>query len=196
VAQLTLQNGAVAIVDEDVREWLGLYDWHYHGKPIRVRRRLGPQKARLDIHLHRQIAGVPDFCFVGLRTTDGLDCRRENILILDTAEHEINWSSNTAADYASGSVDCWKGVSWNKDRGLWNATVCGLFIGEFAMESDAARAYNAKAIELWGEKAELNVIPFLSRELANSMPQKQERKYRAGGATGKFKLRAMKGTAA
>ena len=34
-----------------------------------------------------------------------------------------------------------------------------IYIGKFKNEIDAAKAYNAKAIELYGDKARLNIIP-------------------------------------
>lgn len=50
-----------------------------------------------------------------------------------------------------------KGVFWSKQRGKWTARVMQnykqLHLGFFDDIRDAARAYKAKAIELWGEAA-------------------------------------------
>lgn len=129
-------------------------------------------------YLHRQIAGVPAFCYVGFRNGSSLDCRRDNIRIFDTGGVEVEWTSNTAAAYEVGEETCWTGVSWDGKFGLWRATLAGLHVGWYVAEADAARAYNAKAGEVWGADAAVNNIPFLSKSMASSMPVLSEVKDR------------------
>lgn len=50
------------------------------------------------------------------------------------------------------------GVSWSKKRKKWLAAISGIRLGGFLDEKDAARAYNKKAIELFGDKARLNIV--------------------------------------
>lgn len=54
------------------------------------------------------------------------------------------------------------GVYYDKSRGLWATKInCNgktKFIGRFKVELDAAKAYNIKAIEIYGDKAKLNII--------------------------------------
>jgi len=149
-------------------------------------------------YLHRQIAGVPAFCYVGFRNGSSLDCRRDNIRIFDTGGDEIEWASNTAAAYERGEEGCWVGVTWDGRYGLWRAMLAGLHIGWYVAEADAARAYNAKALEVWGKGVKVNEIPFLSRSLACSMPRLDEvhsrRQTRRGiyeRADGKFVIDTM-----
>lgn len=56
----------------------------------------------------------------------------------------------------------YRGVSWKKQRSTWVASigVAGRqkHLGVFATEQDAARAYNAAAIEHYGDKAILNEV--------------------------------------
>jgi len=53
-----------------------------------------------------------------------------------------------------------KGVSWNESRKKWRAGICiegkSIHLGRFTSAQEAARAYDAKAIELFGEFACLN----------------------------------------
>ena len=46
---------------------------------------------------------------------------------------------------------------------MWSATICKNYVvyrlGYFKNEIDAAKAYNAKAIELYGDFANVNVFP-------------------------------------
>ena len=62
--------------------------------------------------------------------------------------------ANTSSKY--------KGVSWHKRIKRWSAKINyrkqAIHLGYFKDEIDAAKAYNAKAIELFGEYACLNKI--------------------------------------
>ena len=62
----------------------------------------------------------------------------------------------------TGTSSQYKGVAYHKTKSKWCAYIMFdrklLHIGLFANEEDAARAYNAKAIELFGEFANLNPV--------------------------------------
>ncbi|WP_413788885.1 AP2 domain-containing protein [Bacillus bruguierae] len=56
----------------------------------------------------------------------------------------------------------YRGVTWDGRRNSWRATIVRNYkqkhIGNFESVIDAAEAYNKAAIELFGEKAKLNLI--------------------------------------
>jgi len=56
----------------------------------------------------------------------------------------------------------YKGVSFYKSYSKWRATIMinskQVHLGYFVSEIEAAKAYNAKAIELYGEFANINNI--------------------------------------
>lgn len=56
----------------------------------------------------------------------------------------------------------YKGVHWRKDINKWVARISHrnkrIHLGCFDDEREAAKAYNEKALELWGEFARLNEI--------------------------------------
>lgn len=52
----------------------------------------------------------------------------------------------------------YKGVSYDKARGKWMASVRGLYLGRFATKEAAARAYNEGALKYYGEHAYLNEV--------------------------------------
>lgn len=56
----------------------------------------------------------------------------------------------------------YRGVSWDKINNKWLCIICingkSIHLGRFISENDAAKAYNKKALELFGEKAKLNDI--------------------------------------
>jgi hypothetical protein len=53
-------------------------------------------------------------------------------------------------------------VSWDKPTGLWKAYITckrkWYFLGRYPTAAEAAKAYNQKAIELFGEDAKLNDV--------------------------------------
>jgi hypothetical protein len=65
-------------------------------------------------------------------------------------------NSEPRADNTSG----YKGVTWHKNVGKWHASVFKdgkrHYVGVFECKHEAARAYNLKAVELFGEFAFLN----------------------------------------
>lgn len=62
----------------------------------------------------------------------------------------------------SNNKSGYRGVSWNKSRNKWISQISKnkqrFMFGYFDCKHEAARAYNAKALELYGEKALLNEI--------------------------------------
>ena len=79
----------------------------------------------------------------------------------------LRWStySENSMNKRKGSKNTssvYKGVSWHKKAKKWNAYIQKdnhkYNIGCFTDEKDAARAYNTKAVELFGEYAHINYI--------------------------------------
>ena len=70
--------------------------------------------------------------------------------------------NNMNSTIRAGTSSQYKGVAYHKTKSKWYAYIRFdrklLHLGHFANEEDAARAYNAKAIELFGEFANLNPV--------------------------------------
>jgi len=85
---------------------------------------------------------------------DRLDNRKANLRFASSAENARNSSGPRS------STSRYKGVSWYTDYGKWRAAIGhnGRFrhIGYFSSEEDAARAYDEKARELFGDFAATN----------------------------------------
>jgi hypothetical protein len=109
------------------------------------------------------ISGVPNFFWVGFRNGNGLDNRRANLIVEDMHGRDIGCQGG------GGYI----GVIWDSGLGLWRAEIGGLVIGHWVSEADAARAYNAKALELYpaDEHIRLNRIEYLSESVGYSMPE-------------------------
>ena len=151
---LELSQGILAIVDDDVHDWLRHWNWSVTrvSKRLRYARRLmvHPTLSRqVFIYLHKVIAGVNDDFTVKFRDGNPLNIQRENLSITDARKDEIVWDG-------SRCESLFEGVVWDKYHGLWKAHVKGLTVGHFICEFDAALAYNDKAKDLFGDRASLN----------------------------------------
>ena len=104
--------------------------------------------------MHRVILGLPDSFEGDHIDGDGLNNTRVNLRVATTSQNHCN--SGKRSHNTSG----YKGVSWEKSRGLWaaEARMDGRRIrcGRFATAEEAARAYDRAARELQGDFARLN----------------------------------------
>jgi hypothetical protein len=154
--EIILTNGGVALVDLDDYEWLSQLTWRKSSSGAAVRnssRHLGPQK---PIWMHRVIMACPEGMVVDHINNNRLDNRKENLRICTQAENARN--RTTPHINKCG----YKGVYWHKGKRRWYAhiTMNGKqkHIGAFHNIHDAARRYNEKAVELFGEYAKVNII--------------------------------------
>ncbi len=97
---------------------------------------------------------------------DFLDCRRENLVVLDIAQQARgNKKIKMRAGYETTSK--YKGVCWDDRRGKWLAQINKdgkhHHLGRFNDEIDAADAYDNAARELFGEHAYLNFDGIVDR---------------------------------
>lgn len=103
--------------------------------------------------MHRVIMNPGPNLVVDHINHDKLDNRRENLRICTQAENMMNQNSNVGSSR-------FKGVSWNKRTNKFEASVMRNLIrfhlGYFDSEKEAARAYDDKARELFGEFARPN----------------------------------------
>ena len=80
----------------------------------------------------------------------------DNLRISDNGKNSHNKTKR------KGASSKYYGVSWFSRRNMWSAQIARdgnvYRLGEFKDELDAAKAYNKKAIELYGEYANLNVF--------------------------------------
>jgi hypothetical protein len=110
-------------------------------------------KNNIIIRMHQQILGITGIDHIN---GNGLDNRRCNLRSATNSQNQANRrkQKNTSSIY--------KGVTWNKHAKKWLSQVKfnyeGIYLGLFISEIDAAIAYNAKAKELFGEYARINII--------------------------------------
>jgi len=167
--KIALTQGKFAIVDAEDYEELAKYKWFavsyericYALRAIKAKESRGkPPMGKLrgkerTVRMHRAILDVPKGKIVDHINHNGLDNRRSNLRV--ATRRQNSWNKRKRSTSCSSQ---YKGVTWFKKGGKWQAKiVCKgrwIFLGYFDDENAAARAYDAKAAELFGEYAALN----------------------------------------
>lgn len=110
------------------------------------------------VYLHRYLMGEPPGMVVDHHPDpNGLNCRRSNLRVCTRSQNMGN------AKKHDDSKSRYKGVYFEESSGKHIAQICvqgqRIKIGRFDSAEDAARAYDIKATELFGEFAKLNFPP-------------------------------------
>ena len=147
--QINLTNSKnYTMVDDDMYEYLNQYKWcenenHY---VYRIERINGKTKCIL---MHREIMGCPDSFVVDHLYHNTLDNQKTNLEVCTARKnlqnkqkyHGVSFDNNTQKYYYYIDVDY--------KREYW---------GRYDTIEECARAYDLKALEMFGDKAQLNTI--------------------------------------
>jgi len=160
--KIPLTRGKYAIVDPERYEELAKYKWFasWHRGGIyavrMVRAKKGSKVRQKVVRMHRVIIGAGEGEIVDHINHYGLDNRIANLRVATPQQNMWNMRKrgcNCSSKY--------KGVHWLKRRKKWRARITfngrSILIGDFDTEKEAARAYDAKARELFGDYASLNL---------------------------------------
>lgn len=157
-------QGQFAIIDAEFAEAILSRSWSLtvFGYACNTKRRNDGGRVTYTPHrLHRVVLhlaqGLPVTgrdILVDHVNRNKLDNRLINLRLTDRTGNNAN--REIQANNTSGR----KGVSWDKESGKWRATIRYhgrlMSLGRFSDLDEAARAYDAKASELFGEYAVLN----------------------------------------
>ena len=160
---LTQHKGVIhyALVDDKDFDRVNQYRWHLKiGVGTNYAYRKAESKGkRMHVSMHRFILGLSaaDRTEVDHINFNGLDNCRAKLRLATRQEnnrHRKNQRGCTHSQY--------KGVYWEVDRSMWRAYLYinkkKIWLGRFIDEVSAARAYNEKSREMYGEYALFNVI--------------------------------------
>lgn len=115
-------------------------------------------RGRLNIYMHRLVAGAGPDEDVDHANGNGLDNRKNNLRIATESQNLANAGKRRVRGRPGSSQ--YKGVCWDKNRSAWVASVTvdqkTKHLGRYAVEAEAARAYDRAALAAWGEFARLN----------------------------------------
>ncbi len=170
--QIPLTQNKFALVDDEDYQELSLFKW------CAVRRRTtwyavrggsrdesGKQKSFL---MHRAILGLKkgDKLESDHRDHNGLNNRRSNLRLCTHSQNCMN--RKLQKDVTSK----YKGVCWNKKRNKWTAEIRKdgkkHYLGCFDSEIEAAKVYDKRATELFGEFAYLNFPEIQNPKVSDS----------------------------
>lgn len=147
---ITLVNDEWATADIEFLELLTPHSWSLTGN--------GYARAVIDgrpVMMHRLIMGAPEGVIVDHINWNRLDNRRSNLRFANKRLNAANTGLN--AKNTSG----YKGVRPSRDGRKWVAFISARgryrHLGTFKFIEDAARAYDAAAIEAYGDFAHINL---------------------------------------
>lgn len=153
--EIQLTQGQVALVDDEDFESLNQFKWcaHKHGNTFYAVRSIYAN-GKQSIYMHGAIMGGK-----GVDHIDGcgLNNQKSNLRLCTQSQNNMNRNKqgNTSSVY--------KGVYFSKRDKKWMARIKinrkFIYLGLYNTEVEAAKAYNTKAIELFCEFANLNIIP-------------------------------------
>lgn len=152
---IPLTKGKVALVDDDVFEYLSQWKW-YCSTENRAVRTTGDGQNQKMIYMHREIMNAPAGIEVDHRSLNTLDNQRDNLRLSTRSQNSANkkkYSTNKSG---------YKGVSWSKGMKKWCAQITvnykNICLGYFDDPVDAAKAYDSAAKERFGDFARGNGI--------------------------------------
>lgn len=154
--QISLTQGKTTLVDDDMFEELSKHKWYAHleHKIWYAARGTEIKDKKTLIYIHRAIMNAQAGQQIDHRNNDGLDNRRCNLRFCTRSQNQQNGRGK------SQHTSKYKGVSWYKKDKKWGVKIGTkykrLFLGYFDNEIEAAKVYDRKAEELFGEFAYLN----------------------------------------
>ena len=155
--EIPLSQGLVALVDDDMYEELSQYKWHaykHRHTYYAIRNVQFYPGCRTTVKMHRQVMRAQSGEIIDHRDGNGLKNIRDNLRSVTNSQNCANRRSHV------GSKSQYKGVSWHKQHCKWYSSIWDgkkqIFLGLFEDEIEAAKAYDRKALEVFGEFAKTN----------------------------------------
>jgi hypothetical protein len=165
--KIKLTQDKEAIVDDDDYGVLMEHKWCAH-KQVNGKfyvARSSPRDSngkQKTIRMHRQITNAPKGMYVDHINGNPLDNRKENLRICTNQQNGMNRGkqNNNTSGYKGVRYVKKKKNMINEYSKPWGAEIMHnqkrVFFGYYKTKEEAARAYDKKAIELFGEFAYLN----------------------------------------
>lgn len=147
-------EGKFTMVDDEDFAKLSASKWQVTGKRASSIQGWGPQEKRTVVLARMVLGSVPPNMQVDHINGDPFDNRKCNLRVCTQQQNQYNRKKrvNSASGY--------KGVY--ALRGRWTALLKyngkTLYLGMFDSDIEAAKAYNAKAAESFGQFARLNAV--------------------------------------
>lgn len=149
-------NGKCAIVDDDMYEKLSQHNWWCNSDGYAIRIEYKDGRYHKQIFMHKEVLKVEPGLQVDHINRNNIDNRRANLRPATPSQNQAN------RVVLSNSTSGFKGVSFDGKSNKWRAYVIKdgeqINLGFYEIREDAAKAYNVKASELFGDYAVLNNV--------------------------------------
>jgi hypothetical protein len=152
--EIHLTREKVALVDDEDFEWLNQWKWCFDGRY--AARRL--ENYGKKIRMHTVILQPTDGMLSDHKNRNELDNQRNNLRVCTKAQNQHNrgkQSNNRSGykgvDYVASKQK--RNKRWYAHIGYNGRNIC---VGYFLTPKEAAKAYDTKAIELYGKFADTN----------------------------------------
>jgi hypothetical protein len=157
--KIPLTQRKFAIVDPDDYQRLAKYKWHLAKSPTGsyAARWHRPKNSntRKKIWMHRQIINIPKGLVCDHINHNSRDNRKANLRPATISQNLCNRPKTKAKTRSK-----YKGLEWDKTQKKWKARIQlhgqKIYLGSFNSETNAAKAYDKKARELFGQFAAPN----------------------------------------
>lgn len=146
----------VVIVDDEDYEWACQWAWCWGLRGTKHNREYAIRSDALRglVYMHRDILNAPYYLWVDHANGNGLDNRRTNLRICTPAQNIAGKNVYQKA------TSMYRGVHYDKKGECYQAQVAcrgkRITVGCYDNEEEAARAYDARAREEYGQFARLN----------------------------------------
>lgn len=153
--EIQLTQGQVALVDDEDFEKINQFKWcAFKGRnSFYAMRGISISGQSNTVYMHCAILNGKGVDHID---HNGLNNQKSNLRFCTRSENGMNRTKHASAS------STYKGVCFHKGTKKWRTKIRisgrEIYLGYFASEADAAKAYNEKAIELFGEFANLNNI--------------------------------------
>lgn len=153
VVHIPLTRGLFALVDAADAASVRAHKWFAVMPSAKSHRWYAARVVNgVRVFMHRVIAQTPSGLFTDHINGNGLDNRRSNLRTCTLSQNQCNKCVGRGSNRYRGV----RRAGPNRFSAVIQKNGRSKYLGSFLTETDAARAYNAAAIELHGEFATLN----------------------------------------